>query len=153
MSLLLIGLLLSCDSKRLYEDNLEFSDRTWKVIEEPRFNFVISDTSVRYNLYCNVRNTLDYPYSRIFITWHLYDSTGRELTKKLALRELFDQKTGRPLVESGVGDLYDHQFMLLEHYPFLYPGKYAVKLDQFMRQDTLQGVIAVGVRVEKDIKE
>lgn len=147
-----LSFLISCDSRRIYEDNLEFKDRTWKVTEEVRFNFTIPDTARRYNLYYNVRNTLDYPYARIFITYHLYDSTGSELTKKLVFHDLFDQKTGRPLGDSGLGDLYDHRFPLLEHRRFGYRGKYSIKLDQFMRQDTLQGVAAVGVRVEEDIK-
>lgn len=149
--LLSLCFLISCDSNRIYEDNLEFKDRAWKVTEEARFNFTIPDTSRRYNLYYNVRNSLDYPYARIFITYHLYDSTGSELTKKLVFHDLFDQKTGRPLGDSGLGDLYDHRFPL-ENRRFGYRGKYSIKLDQFMRQDTLQGVVAVGVRVEEDIK-
>ena len=144
--------LTSCDPHRLYEDNVEFKDRTWKVYEEPRFEFIIPDTSQRYNLYYNVRNSLDYPYARIFITYHLYDSTGKELSTKLVYHDLFDQKTGRPLGDSGLGDLYDHGFLLLNEHRFNYKGKYSVKLDQFMRQDTLKGVIAVGVRVEKAVK-
>lgn len=141
--------LISCDDTRLYEDNREFGDRTWKVTEEPRFEFTIADTTLQYNLYYNVRNSLTYPYARIFITCHLYDSTGKELSKKLMNNDLFDQKTGRPLGESGLGDLYDHQFPVLKLHHFSTPGKYSVKLDQFMRQDTLQGVIAVGIRLEK----
>ena len=142
----------ACDSDRVFEDNLEFKDRTWKVTDEARFNFTIPDTTFRYNVYYNVRNSLDYPYARIFITYHLYDSAGSELSKKLIFQDLFDQKTGRPLGDSGLGDLYDHQFSILEHRHFEYRGKYSIKLDQFMRQDTLQGVVAVGVRVEKESK-
>ena len=142
--------LVSCDNQRVYEDNMEFSDRTWKVTEEPRFDFTISDTTARYNLYYNVRNSLTYPYARIFVTYHLYDSSGREITKKLVNNDLFDQKTGRPFGNSGLGDLYDHQFPLLKQYTFPVKGKFSVKLDQLMRKDTLQGVLAVGIRVEKD---
>ncbi|CAN5418495.1 hypothetical protein BH09BAC3_BH09BAC3_05720 [soil metagenome] len=152
-SLLLLISLVSCDSNRLYENNVEFEDRTWKVIDEPRFEFVIKDTLQRYNLYYNVRNSLDYPYARLFITYHLYDSTGKELTKKLVNNDLFDQKTGTPFGESGLGDLFDHRLPLLNRYRFPYPGKYSIKLDQLMRQDTLKGVIAVGVRVERDIDQ
>ena len=151
--LLLATLLISCDSNRVYENNTEFADRSWKVIEEPRFEFKVSDTTARYNLYYNVRNTLDYPYARIFVTYHLYDSTGKELFKKLIYNDLFDQKTGRPFGESGLGDLYDHQFAVLNHYRFHFPGKYSMKLDQLMRQDTLKGIIAVGVRIETAAKE
>lgn len=147
-SLFILGL-NSCDSNRLYEDNVEFKNRAWRVIEEPRFEFAVADTAQRYNIYYNVRNSLDYPFARIFVTYHLYDSTGKELSKKLVYNDLFDEKTGQPCGESGLGDLYDHRFMLLGQYRFSHSGKYAVKLDQLMRQDTLTGVIAVGVRVEK----
>jgi gliding motility-associated lipoprotein GldH len=148
--LLSVTLLVSCDDNRLYENNVEFVDRSWKVIEEPRFEFSISDTTLRYNLYYNVRNTLDYPYARIFVIYHLYDSTGKELSKKLVYNDLFDQKTGRPFGDSGLGDVYDHQFPVLSEYKFTFSGKYSMKLDQMMRQDTLKGVIAVGVRIESD---
>src|SRR5258708_7573620 len=79
LSLVVCFILSACDSDRIYEDNREFKDRVWKVIEEPRFDFAIADTSQRYNLYYNVRNSLEYPYARIFITYHLFDSTGKEL--------------------------------------------------------------------------
>lgn len=149
MAFLLSAFLVSCDKNRLYEENREFGDRAWKATEEPRFDFVVKDTSQQYNLYYNVRNSLSYPYARIFITFHLYDSVGKELSKKLVNHDLFDQKTGRPLGDSGLGDLYDHQFLLLKGHHFSFPGKYSVKLDQFMRQDTLRGVIAVGMRIER----
>jgi gliding motility-associated lipoprotein GldH len=142
----------SCDDERIYEDNVEFDDRAWKVTDEPRFNFAIPDTSRRYNLYYNVRNSLDYPFARIFITYHLYDSNGVELAKKLVFNDLFDQKTGRPFGDSGLGDLYDHRFKIIEKRKFDYKGKYSIKLDQFMRQDTLGGIVAVGVRVEESVK-
>ncbi|NOT74619.1 MAG: gliding motility lipoprotein GldH [Cyclobacteriaceae bacterium] len=152
-SLLLLLVLGSCDSNRLYEDNVEFSDRSWKVIEEPRFEFIIPDTTSQYNIYYNVRNSLEYPYARIFVTYHLYDSTGKELSRKLINNDLFDQKTGKPFGDSGLGDLFDHQFPILQKNKFNYKGKFSIKLDQLMRQDTLKGVIAIGVRVEKVSKD
>lgn len=141
--------LIACDDSRVYEQNVSFEDRAWKVTEEPRFEFNIADTAQQYNLYYNVRNALDFKWARIFITYHLYDSTGFELTRKLVHHDLFDEKTGKPLGESGIGDLYDHQFMLLPNYRFPHKGKYTVKLDQMMRSDTLAGVLAVGVRLER----
>ena len=142
-------IIISCNNDRIFENNVEFGDRTWKFSDEPMFTFAIADTTLRYNLYFNIRNTLNYPVTRINITWHLYDSTGNELTKKLEYQDLFE-KTGKPLGESGLGDLYDHQFPILKKYHFRNKGNYSIKLVQFMRQDTLRGVIAVGVRVEKD---
>ncbi len=152
-SLFFIGSLFlvftACDTNRLYETNHDFADRTWKVSDAPDFEFKITDTGKKYNLYYNVRNSLDYPYSRIFITYHLQDSTGNELQSKLDTQDLFDQKTGAPFGSSGLGDLYDHRFPLLRNYEFKIPGRYKIKLEQYTRQDTLKGILAVGVRVEE----
>ena len=144
----LVNLFSSCDSERIYETNQDFEDRTWKVSQAPEFEFRITDTGKKYNLYYNVRNSLEYPYSRIFVTYHLQDSLGNDLQSKLNTQDLFDQKTGAPFGSSGLGDIYDHRFSLLENYEFNFPGRYKLKLEQFTRQDTLKGVLAIGVRVE-----
>lgn len=141
--------IFSCDDGRLYETNHEFVKRNWVVTEIPTFEFVIPDSTSEYNLYFNVRNSLDYPYARIFVNYQLSDSTGAEISKKLVGNNLFDQKTGKPQGESGLGDVYDHQFSLLTQFRFKSAGKYSIRLSQFMRQDTLPGVLAVGIRVEK----
>ncbi len=142
--------LTSCDEKRLYEDNVEFKERYWLVSNEPSFEFMIADSAQAYNLYYNVRNSLDYRWDRIFVTYVLTDSAGNELAKKLVYNDLFDP-AGRPYGESGLGDLYDHQFPLLANYRFEHAGKYSLRLIQFSRQDTLRGVLAVGARVERAI--
>lgn len=142
------GVLVSCDSDRLFEQNTEFKDRTWKVNEPVVFEFTIEDPELKYNLYYNVRNSLDYPYARLFVEYQLSDSMGTELSKKLVSEYLFDQKTGKPLGSSGLGDVFDHRFLLLEKQEFKAAGKYRLRLEQFNRQDTLKGVLAVGVRVE-----
>lgn len=146
--LLIICVFASCDSERVFEQNTEFKGRTWKVSEPVVFDFVIEDPAQKYNLYYNVRNSLDYPYARIFVEYQLNDSTGVELSKKLVSAYLFDQKTGKPLGNSGLGDVFDHRFLLLEKQEFKSAGKYRLRLEQFNRQDTLKGVLAVGVRVE-----
>jgi gliding motility-associated lipoprotein GldH len=140
--------LAGCDSNRVFEDYKEFDDRTWKVTDPVVFEFQIKDASKKYNLYYNVRNSLEYPYARIFVQYSLTDSIGTELTKKLTSNFLFDQKTGRPLGRSGLGDVLDNQFLLLSNQSFKTEGTYRFRLDQFNRQDTLRGVLAVGLRVE-----
>jgi len=146
--ILLIATLISCDTSRVFEDNKDFTRRAWVVSDTVGFEFQISDPSVAYNLHCNIRNTLDYPWSRIFVTYTLEDSTHKVLSTKLVGSYLFDVKTGEPFGDSGLGDIYDHRFALLENKSFA-PGKYFVKLQQEMRTDTLEGVLAAGVRVEK----
>ena len=147
LAVLLAALLASCDSRRVFEDNREFPNRQWIVSEKPEFEFDITDSSRTYNLYYNLRNSLHYDWDRIYVTYILSDSSGQELARKLVFNELFDP-TGHPHGESGIGDLYDHRFPILVDYQFPHPGKYKMQLVQFARQDTLHGVLAVGVRIE-----
>lgn len=140
--------IFSCDDTRVFEKNYDFEHRAWMIGHKPEFEFDIADTTRSYNVYCNVRNSLTYPFSRLFLTYYLQDSIGKVLDKKLVNRMLFDPKTGEPHGASGLGDLYDHRFLLLRNHKFIYAGKHKIKFEQFMRTDTLSGIIAVGVRVE-----
>jgi gliding motility-associated lipoprotein GldH len=145
--ILIAALVSGCDTSRVFEENRDFNKRAWTVNDTAVFEFSIPEPTANYNLLCNIRNTLEYPYSRIFVNYTLEDSTHRVLTTKLVSNYLFDVKTGEPQGNSGLGDIYDHRFSLESRK--LSPGKYFVKLQQYMRTDTLQGVLAAGVRVEK----
>lgn len=148
-SIALFVILASCDSDRVYEQYYDFDNRFWAVAETPEFEFSVDQPGEKYNLYCNVRNSSDYPNARFFFTYYFQDSTGVVLKQELKTEALFDSKTGKPFGSSGLGDIYDHQFSLLENYQFPNAGKFKVKFEQFMRTDTLSGILAVGLRVEK----
>lgn len=142
-------LLASCDEQRVFEKNFDFNRRYWPVNEKPEFEFEITDTLTRYNVYSNVRNSLEYPYANIFLTYYLRDSAGVLLDKNLVRHLLFDEKTGEPQGESGLGDLYDHRIPLKTNHRFPYSGRYTIALEHYMRSDTLNGIVAVGLRVER----
>src|SRR5579872_909800 len=141
-------LLAGFDSRRVFEDNVEFQNRSWRISEPAQFEFQIADHTKKYNLFLNIINSLDYPFARIFVNYELlqHDSS---ISKKMVSEFLFDQKTGKPFGTSGIGDIYDHQFPILKNYSFEKAGSYKMKLDQFMRMDTIPGIVAVGIRIEK----
>ncbi|NJM24469.1 MAG: gliding motility lipoprotein GldH [Bacteroidia bacterium] len=128
---------------------MDFTGREWLVTDIPSFEFRIPDSTAEYNIYLNLRNEVSYPNANIYFTYYLADSTGAVLQTKLTSQFLFDKKTGEPFGRSGLGDVYDHQFLLLEKRKFRYAGKFNLKVEQFMRTDTLRGVLSVGVRVEQ----
>ncbi len=140
----------ACDDSRLFEVNHDFKDRIWLVNDVQEFEFAITDSAAQYDLYCNLRNSVAFPFSRFFVKYSLKDSIGNELASKLAAAYLFDAKTGKPEGSSGLGDIYDHRIPLLNNYKFNRSGKYRMTLQQYMRRDTLEGILAVGVRVEKE---
>jgi gliding motility-associated lipoprotein GldH len=149
IALFILFLFFRCDSKRVFENNIEFKDRNWKIAQPVAFQFQITDTTTQYNLLLNVRNSLDYPYARLFVNCELRAPDSSSLSKKMISGYLFDQKTGKPFGTSGLGDVYDHQLSILNNYSFKKPGEYKMSVQQFMRMDTIRGILAVGVRVEK----
>lgn len=148
-TLLCAGLLTACNTNRVFERNEDLNDQSWLVGNTPSFDFLITDTTAHYNLYCNIRSEVSYPKANLYFTYYLTDSTGIAFEQKLISEFLFDKKTGKPFGKSGLGDIYDHQIVLLKNYKFNYPQKYTVAFEQFMRMDTLPGILAVGLRVEK----
>ena len=141
--------LASCDSNRVYETNKDFDDGFWPMKDTARFVFTIDDTTKRYNVLINVRNTSDYETARLYMNYSLADSSGRTLNKKLLELFLFDRKTGEPFGESGIGDIFEHQFLTESSKHLTYKGRYTIQLNQAMRADTLAHILSVGTRVER----
>lgn len=151
---MLIAIVLSsCDESRLYEDYHDFENGSWAIKDLPRFDFSIQDTQRTYNLYCNLRSSISYPFSDFRFTYELQDSLHMSLDRKLVTQYLFDKKTGKPFGDSGLGDIYDNQFLILKDYKFRKAGVYTMQFEQFMRTDELEGILAVGLRVERTSTE
>jgi gliding motility-associated lipoprotein GldH len=149
LALVTASVLVACDENRVYEKNIDFDERFWAVQDSAEFVFHIPNNSIEYNLYCDVRNSVSYEWSRLFIHYYLMDSTGNVLQNKLAELMLFDPKTGKPFGSSGLGDIYDHRLQVIKNFKFPYSGKFRMKFKQEMRKDSLDGILAVGLRVEK----
>ncbi len=148
--LIVIALLASgCEKERIFQKNIDMDEPGWLVSSRPSFDFMITDINQKYNLYCNIRNEVSYPKANIYLTYYISDSTGMELKRRLVSQFLFDEKTGKPHGSSALGDIYDHQILIEKDYSFKSPAKYTITFEQFMRTDTLSGILAVGLLVEK----
>lgn len=147
LALLAIVAVACTDPDVRLEENHDFKNRAWAISDTVRFNFTIRDNIPAYTLDCMVRNSLEYPFARLFVAYQLQDSTGAVISEKLVPAYLFQEKTGKPLGSSGLGDIFDHRFPLVEAYRFQANGRYQLRLIHQMRIDTLPGVLAVGARV------
>jgi gliding motility-associated lipoprotein GldH len=144
-----ILVLTGCDQNRVYHEYVDFNERYWLTSSKPEFTFKIEDAGTAYNIYCNIRNSTEYPFSRLFVNFSLADTAGHQLQQKLLNEFLFEAKSGKPLGKSGLGDLYDHEFLLLKNYKFNQGGAYKIQFEQYMRTDTLKGIVSVGLAIEK----
>ncbi|MGK7391547.1 MAG: gliding motility lipoprotein GldH [Candidatus Cyclobacteriaceae bacterium M2_1C_046] len=137
-----------CDPERVYEENEEFAGGIWHVDSIPVFDFSIQEEGT-YDVYLNIRNTLEYPFQNLYVTYYLEDTLGQVLKTDLVNFKLFDPKTGKPYGEGGIGDIYGHQFLLLDAHQFE-NQKYQMRVQHYMRTDSLRDILAVGIRVEEN---
>ncbi|RSK51367.1 gliding motility lipoprotein GldH [Hymenobacter rigui] len=150
---LFVGLLASCNPNEIYEKNQDLKSAVgdayvWAVQDKPTFEFEIPDTTQRYDVYFNVRNAADYEYYNLYVRHTLTGPDGKPVSRLLHQMLLMDPQTGEPRGD-GSGDIFDHRFLALPNQKFHQTGPYKIMLEQYMRQDQLRGIMAVGVRVVK----
>ena len=144
----LLCVLSACDPNRVFEQNIDFANNSWDVQQKPAFTFAIEDTAAVYDVHFNVRFASVYGYYNLYVKHTLTGPAGPVGQPGLHQMLLMDPKTGEPK-GSGTGDIYDIQFLALPKQHFAKAGQYTLTLEQYMRQDQLPGLMAMGVRVEK----
>lgn len=62
---LLALFLFSCDNNKVFDQYIEVENGDWKRENVAKFTVNISDTTSAHNLYINVRNKGNYPFSNL----------------------------------------------------------------------------------------
>jgi gliding motility-associated lipoprotein GldH len=140
--------LSACDSARIFDTFTDLEGNKWPIAKVPTYTFEIKETAQAYDLFFNVRNSASYPFYNLYLRHELYGPDGKLLNSALHNLYLSDAKTGEP-TGSGSGDLFDHQVRFMQKVHFKAPGKYTVKIKQYMRKDPLPDIMAIGLRVAR----
>lgn len=135
----------SCTTVDLYEKNVTIPGFEWKSNYQPEFTFDIKDTAALYDIYLVLRHNERYSFTNIWI--NLYSQPpGDTMGKAPFDLQLADSKGW---LGSGMDDIYEHRIKLTTTpYP-LKAGAYRFKVEQIMREDPLENVMNVGLRIEK----
>jgi len=139
-------IITSCDPGRLFEENKNVDGNAWYYKSFIPFDAQIKDTTKFYNVLVNVRIDADYKYSNMFMWVHITNPEKKSDQRRVEIK-LADER-GKWL-GSGLGDIYDYQFPVLQRVKFPKSGFYRFELEQNMRDDTLLHVKSVGVRLEE----
>jgi gliding motility-associated lipoprotein GldH len=143
---LLTVIATGCDRNRVFEKNLRIPDAEWINTNVPYFNVTISDTATAHNIYVNVRNSGKYRYSNLYLFITTKAPNGNILRDTLDV--ILANDRGKWLGK-GIGDIYFNQVPYKRNIRFPYRGIYTFEIEQAMREDTLSGIMDVGLRVEK----
>jgi gliding motility-associated lipoprotein GldH len=145
LSLLLL-LLCGCDSKRFFEENKSLQNGVWNVSHKVPFRVEIKDSVSRYDVYLNVRNDGEYPYSNLYLFIHttLPGNSATTDTVECQLADPDGKWRG-----SGFGSIKFNRFLFQRGVLFPRKGSYLFELEQAMRVNDLKGIRDVGIRLEK----
>jgi gliding motility-associated lipoprotein GldH len=145
--LALAGCCVSCvgDSSVISESS-PIANKTWQAGQIMDFEFESNDTLQLYQLYVTLRNTTDYPYSNLFLFLDIEfpDKRAYRDTIECVLARKDGQWTGK-----GFGKIIENQFLFRDDVWFPVPGKYTFRLQHGMREDYLEGIADVGIRIVK----
>lgn len=138
-------LLISCTTSDLYEKHVSLPNHEWKNEYKPTFDFTIKDTTSLYKVFFVIRHTEKYRYNNIWI--NLYSQPAGDTLHK-AQYELQLATNEKGWLATGMGDIYEHRKELIRPVR-LRAGTYKLILENIMREDPLQHVLNVGIRIEK----
>lgn len=144
-------LFVSCDQNRVFDQYQEIGG-TWHQDSIATFKFDAPDTTQLYNLFVNVRNNNDYPFSNLFLIVSMENPAGE--IRKDTLEYLMAHPDGT-LMGTGFSDVKENKLFYLEKLKFDKPGTYQVSIQNAVRslgkisgEENLQGVSDVGFRIE-----
>lgn len=147
---LMLLLLISCDEKRVF-DEYKSVENNWKKDSIVTFSFNQKDTTSAYNLFVNIRNNNEYPFSNLFLIVSLQQPGG--LTKVDTLQYEMANPDGT-LLGQGLSDIKENKLFYKEKLKFKKIGIHKISIQQAVRKtgtisnQSLQGVLDVGFRIE-----
>ncbi len=143
--LLLIMLLSSCDPDMVYDQYTQTDDGLWRWQNAREFDIEIDDTVSLHNIYLQVRHTVEYPMSNLYMFVHVKGPSGQHLkdTVNLVLANPDGKWIGR-----GTGNLRELRLLYRQHTKFGQSGTYTITLEQGMRNPELP-VTDLGIRIER----
>ncbi len=145
ITLLLILLLSSCDQDMVYDHYLHTEDGIWKWQEAKEFEVDMTDTLSMHNIYLQLRHTVEYPMSNLYIFVHIKGPSGQLLKDTVNL--VLAKPDGR-WIGKGTGNLRELQLLYRKNTKFSLSGTYTFILEQGMRNPELP-VTDLGIRIER----
>ncbi len=141
---MMLFLTASCSGDRLYEDFIAIPSQSWGKQDSIKFELKQLDISGSKSL-IGIRFNEEYAFSNCYLRVISKDSLGQTIENRLVNMPLFESKSGKPL-----GKGFGSTFTQYDTLPFLLSGNPSeIILLQYMREEQLKGIEAVGLKVLK----
>ncbi|GAB4287605.1 MAG: gliding motility lipoprotein GldH [Marinilabiliales bacterium] len=141
--------LIACDNNRVYDEYIPIKNQKWDKDVHAIFRVSIHDTINPHNIFINVRNAANYKFANLFLFITVSSPNGNSVTDTFNC-VLADEK-GK-WYGNGYGDLYDNRILYKSNVFFPDTGTYIFDIVQAMREDVLENISDVGIRIERKTK-
>jgi gliding motility-associated lipoprotein GldH len=138
--------LTSCGNRALFDDNLAIQNEIWTPDNNAIFKVDVKDTIHAYKFMINVRHTVDYRFSNLYVFMNTRFPNGN------ITRDTIECVLAAPdgkWMGKGFGELKQNQILLNSALRFPLKGEYAFEIEQGMRVKELKGITDIGIRIEK----
>jgi gliding motility-associated lipoprotein GldH len=148
VALMLAVLVCGCGEPPLVAETADVDLEGWSSDSAVTFYWDVQDTLSRHDLILDLRHASTYAYSNmyLFLTYRFPNGKSRIDTVECTLADELGRWRG-----SGFGDLVDQRFMLQPGIQFPLRGRYGLQVMHGMRQDPIEGMANVGIRLEKSV--
>lgn len=143
-------MLTACTGQVVFQQDAQVPEGIWQRNWKPAFAFDMEDTTMACDFYIDIRHTGEYPYSNLYLFTTMEGPAGKTSTDTVECT--LADATGR-WYGKGTGFIFSNRFKAHVLYRmgdrFPEPGTYRFTLEQAMRSEALEGVIDVGISVER----
>ena len=147
LAIVLLAILVGCVGGRsYYEEYIPIPNREWSQANVPFFEFEISDTIQRYDLYFNIRHSRAYEWKNLWVFLNFEVPGGQQETDTLEF--ILQDAQGRWL-GNGSGEIRDGSFLFKTKTRFPRKGKYKASFEQAMRTEVLEDITDIGLKIKK----
>lgn len=144
---------ISCDKKTIFNEYKTIKNNSWQANKNIVFQFEIKDTISPKNVFINIRNNNNYPFSNLYLITHLNFPNGTVIVDTLQYKMTDDFGN---FLGSGFTEIKDNKLFYKEKKVFPVSGKYTFNVHHAMRKNGqvnpiphLQGISDVGFSIEK----
>ena len=152
-SLIIIVVIFSCVSDSVFSSYKAIPNNSWLLNKKVGFNFVVTDTISKQNLYINVRNNNNYKYSNLFLITELVFPNKTKVVDTLHYQ--MADPTGS-FLGKGFTNIKENKLFYKEDKVFQVSGEYSFNVRHAMRKNGfpqgikyLKGIMDVGLSIEK----
>ena len=136
----------ACSKIDVFEKNIDFKKHEWPGSLKPGVTFTIEDTTSLYNVYIVFRHADAYNFNNVWIRCTV---TGPGNVGSKTQQYELSLATNKGWNVQGMDDIYEHRVLIQQKTKFTVPGDYHFSFEQVMREDPLESVLNVGLRIER----